>query len=144
MNNEQFKKQNKRIPVHIPLIAYAMLIFILSSIPSLNPPDMGIDAEDKIAHCIEYAVLGVLIMRSVAAVRNPITPGLLWMSWALGAFYGVTDEIHQYFVPNRFASPWDALADTVGVAIGALGYAFFYKRRISNIQHASSNDETKK
>jgi len=36
------------------------------------------------------------------------------------AFYGMTDEIHQYFVPGRSADPWDWLADTVGANAGGV------------------------
>ena len=117
---------NKRfLRFHLPLAAYALLIFVLSSIPSLSPPDLGLDWEDKIAHFIEYSILGVLIIRSLEATSATLTAGWLWIAWGLGAFYGITDEIHQYFVPNRFASPWDATADAIGVAIGILIYRQF-------------------
>jgi len=34
--------------------------------------------------------------------------------------YGATDEIHQYFVPNRDSDVFDWLADVVGALVGYL------------------------
>lgn len=75
---------------------------------------------DKLAHFVEYAVLGFLLCR-----------GLGKSSWrwilalALAAFYGFIDELHQSFVPSREASGWDLLADGVGAFVGAwLGFRF--------------------
>jgi len=41
----------------------------------------------------------------------------------LGAVYGITDELHQYFVPSRSAEGLDALADALGSFLGAWLYA---------------------
>ncbi len=38
----------------------------------------------------------------------------------LGSLYGLADELHQYFVPNRYADPIDWVADTLGSAVGAI------------------------
>ncbi len=36
------------------------------------------------------------------------------------SLYGVTDELHQYFVPGRACDPADWLVDTCGAALGAV------------------------
>jgi VanZ family protein len=38
------------------------------------------------------------------------------------ALYGLSDEVHQYFVPFRTADPLDLLADALGGALGVLFY----------------------
>jgi VanZ family protein len=38
--------------------------------------------------------------------------------------YGITDEVHQFFVPFRESSWLDWLADTIGAAIGAMSWRF--------------------
>ena len=98
-----------------------ILIFILSSIPKMRPPDLGLQAEDKIAHVIEYAILGVLLTRS-AALKHPFSVRLFLCIFIIGTSYGVSDEIHQAFVPNRFASVWDAAADAIGICAGQIVY----------------------
>ena len=41
------------------------------------------------------------------------------------SFYGMTDEVHQAFVPFRESSWPDWLADTLGGVIGAVGFRRF-------------------
>lgn len=80
------------------------------------PP--GVDAVSPLAHLCEYAVLGALLAN---AWRWRLA--LPWATWAAvlcASLYGITDEIHQIFVPGRVADPLDWLVDTCGAALGAL------------------------
>jgi VanZ family protein len=91
-----------------PPIAYAGLIFFLSSqstFPHLPP---GLWDFDKLLHAVEYAVLALLLLRAT---------GSAWVAFALASLYGVSDELHQSFVPGRSATVYDALADAVGAAL---------------------------
>jgi VanZ family protein len=103
--------------VHGPSIAYALLIFILSSIPALKSPDLGISFEDKIYHMLEYAVLGILLQRGSGMSGDLSLKRILSVS-ILGVCYGASDEIHQLFVPGRLCDPFDFLADAAGVVAG--------------------------
>ena len=98
----------------LPVLAWAAVIFALSSIPSLGT---GLGTWDlvlrKLAHAAEYAVLGALLVR---ALRRPVP------AFALGALYAVTDEVHQTFVSGRQGAPLDVLVDAVGVAAGVLAW----------------------
>jgi VanZ family protein len=42
--------------------------------------------------------------------------------------YGVSDEIHQYFVPGRVFSIFDILANGLGAIAGTL--VFYYRKRL--------------
>jgi VanZ family protein len=111
----------------LPLIAYCLLIFIQSSMaePVKLP---SIPQIDKLLHGGGYSFLGVLFYRAYRS-RWPSASGWTMANASLlsGSIYGMTDEIHQYFVPGRSADPWDWLADTVGVMLGVLAYhAFVY------------------
>lgn len=93
-----------------PVLAWAALIFTLSSIPDLGT---GLGTWDlvlrKVAHAAEYAILGALLLR---ATRH------LPLSFLVAVAYAVTDELHQRTVEGRVGSPLDVLIDTVGVAAG--------------------------
>jgi VanZ family protein len=91
---------------------WAAVIFTFSSIPSLST---GLGTWDTIlrkgAHVTEYAVLGALLYRALG--REPL-------ALAVGIAYAATDELHQYFVRGRHASPVDVAIDAVGLAAGML------------------------
>jgi VanZ family protein len=111
----------------LPALAYAALIFWLSHQP--NPfPSLTARLSDKLAHLIEYAVLAVLVTAGLArAGLGAVTAGL----WAVvvGSAYGLTDEIHQAFVPHRSADVRDWVADTLGALLGAALAVAFLRRR---------------
>lgn len=98
-----------------PVVVWAVLIFALSSVPSLST---GLGTWDlvlrKAAHVVEFAVLGALLARALPSLRWAI---------AVGALYAVTDEVHQAFVPGRVGSALDWGLDTAGVVAGALAWA---------------------
>jgi VanZ family protein len=100
-----------RVSRWLPVLAWASLIFALSSFPSLST---GLGLWDlvlrKLAHATEYAVLGLLLARAVAEL-----PAL----WA-GMAYAVSDEVHQRFVPGRQGALLDVAIDSVGVLAGIL------------------------
>jgi VanZ family protein len=93
-----------------PVLAWAGLIFVLSSVPDLGTGLGGWDlALRKIAHAAEYAVLGFLLLRATGRVEAAL---------GLGIAYAVSDEIHQHFVSGRHGAPLDVAIDAVGVAVG--------------------------
>lgn len=108
-----------------PAVAYALLIFVLSSFSSFPVPK-GIWSFDKVIHLVEYAVLGFLV-----AYALPGKPW--WLAAVISTLYGVSDEVHQAFVPGRSADPFDACADAIGSAIGA-GFFGFHSWRASRVK----------
>ena len=105
----------------LPVVAWAALIFALSSVPDLGTGLGGWDLVlRKLAHAAEYAVLGALLVR---ALGGP------WVAVALGVAYAISDEIHQSFVPGRAGSPLDVALDAVGVAAGVAAWLWWERRR---------------
>jgi VanZ family protein len=109
-----------------PLVAGA--IWALSS-QSRLPVIKGIFGVDKVQHLLAYAVLaaGVAVWFSRARWRAHPEVTLLLVI-CIASLYGVTDEVHQRFVPGRICNAWDWVADTVGAAIGAALYVKFLNR----------------
>lgn len=77
----------------------------------------------KTAHAAEFAVLALLIWRAFRAVSSQPT-GWSWPvarnAWLCVVIYGITDEIHQVFVPTRRAEFMDVIYDAAGGAAGLL------------------------
>jgi VanZ family protein len=98
------------VQVWLPVVAWAALIFALSSIPDLGTGLAGWDTVlRKLAHAGEYAILGALLFRAA---------GRAGLAFTLGVLYAVSDEIHQSLVPGRLGSPVDVAIDAAGVACG--------------------------
>jgi VanZ family protein len=107
----------------LPVVAWAALIFALSSIPDLGTGLGGWDLVlRKIAHAGEYAVLGGLLVRAT---------GRSGLAFALGVLYAVSDEIHQSLVPGRLGSPLDVAIDAAGVAVGIVLWQSLRARRVA-------------
>ena len=73
----------------------------------------------KIAHFSIYTLVGILMMALMSTYdiskRKQIIVSIL-----VGMMYASSDEIHQYFVPDRTALFTDVLIDTAGVCLGVL------------------------
>jgi VanZ family protein len=102
-----------------PVAAQMAAIFFASSLTAV--PSLPAGLSNYTGHLVGYAVLGALAVRGFAgAAWAGVTPGAVWRAVLLASAYGVTDEWHQVFVPNRFAGADDCLADTAGALVGAL------------------------
>jgi VanZ family protein len=70
---------------------------------------------------IEFAVLGVLCYRAFRRTAGPFGAEYAVVFAILTAsLYGVTDELHQAFVPFRTATWSDWMADTAGGMVGVI------------------------
>lgn len=103
----------------LPPIVWMGVIFWLSSRPGSDVPS-GIA---PVAHFAVYAVLGTLLLAALAE------PSRWLAATALASAYGVTDEIHQAFVPGRTPDPADWALDTAGALLGAFVLAWWLRRK---------------
>jgi len=103
---------------------YVLLIFVVSSIPSLKAPGPEFVPKDKIAHLVEYFVLGVLLFKGIGWTVSPSRLATFGFLFAVGASVGALDEIYQSYVPGRMMSILDWYADALGVAVGCGVFVF--------------------
>ena len=116
----------------LPLLTFAIGIALLSS---LSTPKVHLDAltntffsgpitippriNDKVFHLAIYSVLGLLTYRAFRfSWGSKLGPFTAFLSVGAVAFYGCTDEFHQWFVPLRQVEVLDLIADTFGGLIG--------------------------
>lgn len=113
----------------LPVVGYCCLIFILSSGPG---PDIGPDLphSDKVLHFAAFAVLGALCLRALGTTPLKKRPAwLIAVSVLAASLYGISDEVHQSFVPSRSADIMDAAADVFGSVFGVLVWRLLAGRR---------------
>lgn len=116
--------------------AFALLIFVSSHQPGSSDFGLPFPHADKIVHAVVYSVLWWLTAsawgggfcprgrtyRFRGVLRSAGWP-VVWVS-----LYGITDEIHQSFVPGRTADVWDWVADTSGALVCACLFAVFLRK----------------
>ncbi|UCD18589.1 MAG: VanZ family protein [Candidatus Zixiibacteriota bacterium] len=125
-------KMRNAIKYHIPAAAYAVLIIILSSLPSLNPPQVNIAGIDKVAHFLEYAILAVLVFRSFSHISPRLQIRLTFVLSLLFVFvFAALDEFYQSYIPGRQSDVYDMLFDVLGSSI-ILFYLWYRRRAHSN------------
>jgi VanZ family protein len=109
----------QRIFLWIGVSSYCVLIFLASSIPG-SDVDTGPPGVDKLLHLIEYLILSFLLYSAMRAQRPDASPGGIFIFvFILSTLYGISDEIHQLYVPLRECDPLDMVLDGVGSALGA-------------------------
>jgi len=109
------------VRLFVPFLFWLVVIFALSAYPKAIIPQSKYVSWDKLAHVVEFGILGYL------TARTAFFSGHRWISLRFvqvaiffGVFYAASDEWHQLHVPGRWASPLDILADSIGVVVGLL------------------------
>jgi VanZ family protein len=98
-------------------------IFVESSFSTL-PHLPELLSWDKLQHTAAYLLGGVLAAHAVRPSRR-------WavLVVAIVSLYGVSDEIHQAFVPGRSSDVFDWVADTTGALLAVALVHLFTSRR---------------
>jgi len=108
----------------LPVAVWMVVIFVSSSIPQEQFPQVDSWVWAKLIHLIYYGVLCLLCQRALSGQTR--FPGLARHSYLLGVLfavlYGVSDEYHQLSTPGRHGQLTDVLIDGFGalLCIGGL------------------------
>jgi hypothetical protein len=126
VGNHRHLQEGSRVRQRLPLpltrrrawiasVLWMAAIFGFSSIPGSSVPG-GLGAY---AHFGVYALLGALLF--LAFSHETAVPGrAVALAVLVASVYGVTDELHQAFVPGRVPDVADWGMDTLGALTGAL------------------------
>lgn len=124
----EFLEKRKIWLVYIPLGIYWIILFTATSIPIDQLPSLGLS--DKINHFVAFFILAVLLFLTLKYQRKNY---YLFSKASLIAFiicliYGAIDEIHQMWIPGRYAEMLDWLADGFGALAGVLVVSYLMNR----------------
>ena len=72
----------------------------------------------KAAHFFVYTLLAFNIAQSIKFYMTN-KKAVFLTAWIVATVYGITDEIHQYFVPGRVMSVMDMAINSAGALLGA-------------------------
>lgn len=120
-----------------PAIAWAAVIFGLSSLPGSIIPVSPPAQLDKVFHAGIFFIFCLLLNR--ALVNQGRVPSLsdyhLIISLLVVIVYGISDEIHQSVVPGRTPDFYDALTDS----LGALACTFYLLLRMNRAERQATS-----
>lgn len=111
----QFETWPRWLRDFLPLVIWMAVIFAFSAQSTLVKIENEVSEKFvyKMAHMFAYAGLVWLWWRALAPHRQLRWPDLL-LAFGLTVLYGVSDEIHQRFVPGRHGQPADVFFDAAG------------------------------
>lgn len=121
----------RKLYIWLPSILYIIAIFVLSHGESLLndvDPAYTFAGMDKLAHFVEFAVLYLLLHRSLY-LDSFFSPAELALGFSL--FFAFVDEFHQSFLPYRDCELGDLLADGGGIFFAYALLNFFIRKGLS-------------
>lgn len=103
---------------------FMVAILLASSIPGKSLPKVVILSPDKLLHIAEYGILGFLVFMSVKKMSYVLLLGAI--------IFAGFDEFWQSFIPGRFPSIFDVIADMIGF-YGVVGTLYYFSRKRSTM-----------
>ena len=122
-------------------MAWLLIIFIQSSFPAVELPKVEFFSADKIVHMGVFGLLAALCFISLIHIQkeNLFTGSAYLWTGIITILYGASDEIHQYFVPNRSSELQDWLADIAGIIIMLALIKLFLSKKMRLFKKEQTN-----
>ena len=111
----------------VPVLLWMGVIFVSSSIPKDDFPEVSFWGWAKLIHLFYYCVLCFLIQRALHQQERFLLLSRHSFGWAIliSTLYGATDEFHQLFTPGRHGQVTDVLIDGFGACLFFVGTRLF-------------------
>lgn len=101
----------------LPAVGWMAVIFSMSSRQQFPQPfGFSTFMLAIAAHLVLYGALALLILFAVSHEQRPAQATQI-SAVLLACLYGISDEMHQSFVPGRDASLCDVVVNTIGASI---------------------------
>ena len=126
-----------------PPLLWMSLIFLGSSLTGGHADDLtrqasGVNEPIQIQrikdvfHITEYGILTLLLIRAFTGRSYRPSLKQTWLAFIIASLYGVSDELHQYYVPSRYPGLDDIIRNILGAALAAgLMYIIAHYRKRS-------------
>ena len=112
----------------ILFVFVAVEIFLFSSISGREPAFMNVLNVSVIYHFSVFFLLNFFLLISLNGNKD-IKIKYLIISFIFSIIYSILDEIHQLFVPFRYANLGDIMTNNAGIFLSALVYIYSKKSR---------------
>lgn len=110
-----------------------IITLIRNSLISFTTAIFGHEIDvSPIGHFTEFFLLGLGLVNALRLNLPLRTSGVAAV--VIASLYGVSDEIHQIFVPMRSCDPLDWLVDTIAALLAVVLFALIYRLRSRKAQ----------
>ena len=112
----------------LPICLYLLLIVTMSSLSKPPAPKIDLFEIDKLYHLIEYSLLSFLLLRAfMNSPQKILSNDAIFFTVLATIIFGLTDEVHQAFVPGRSSSIADWVFDSLGAVAGVFAFRLWLK-----------------
>lgn len=117
-----------RVKYYAPSILYVILILFLSSLDQSTVKHFSRDMADYLLHSVEYNIYGVTLIW--AFYREKPRTELRYsyrLAVSVGALTAMGDEFYQSFIPSRYSTIEDVVADIFGLILSIITFSLIMK-----------------
>ncbi len=106
----------------IVTLVIGITIFYISSQSFEKGSGPEFPLKSIVYHFFIFAVFAFFLLISLTKGKTK-NKHFIMVAMLMAIAYGITDELHQFFVPNRYSSLNDALVDSLGIMISSVVYS---------------------
>ena len=128
------KEKNVFVLKLVPMLLVMGIIFFLSeqSGDTLSLHISLFYGADKIAHLLTYWVLAAAVIYAFSeGLKKRLPSVVVVLTLLFCLLYGISDEFHQSFTPDRSVSVFDVVADFTGALLCCIAWLWNRKRKKS-------------
>ncbi len=117
-----------RVKYFLPAILYVLIIISLSSLNQITVSKYTWGIEDFFLHATEYHFFGVTLIWAIFREKPwHELKSSYRLAVGIGALIACADEFYQSFIPSRFSTIEDVVADVFGVILSIITFSLLMK-----------------
>lgn len=115
-------EKNKKVSWVITIIILLGIFFVSSLTFESSGAGGGKNYKATIYHIAVFFLLALFLSISLIGGEYK-RKNFIFIAIVFSLLYGISDELHQYFVPGRYLSIKDFMLNSIGITIASLLYA---------------------
>lgn len=119
---------NYQLKYFAPAVLYVALIIALSSLNQRVVTNLSWGIQDFILHSLEYHFYGVTLIWAFLREKPRAELKISYrLAVSVGALSAIADEFYQSFIPSRYSTVEDVVADIFGVILSLITFSLLMK-----------------
>jgi len=113
-------------------LPFTICLAVMFTLSGMSSPPMPFNIDSNSLHYPEFAVFSFLLLRAIHGGKPGVPSAASGIAaFLLSGLWGLSDEIHQAFIPGRVPDISDLGHDLIGAACGLAAFymAAFYLNR---------------